>query len=204
MIEYIRANWLTWHLLWLLSRHMVWVMHWTFRSILIVPYRVRQLWNSMCTRLLWQVDATITIRSMALPISRNVRSIDYWLLFRESVLTPLVWFSHHWHLQNFCNVIANGDEKMLKTVKGIGLLQHNVAISSLTWRTRLCRAVLLTNYVSSQPNTPAVNAAIKDQAVSALTMLGFSPCPICKVVVSILAEQPDLPVEQVVASVEDD
>ena len=29
-----------------------------------------------------------------------------------------------------CNVIANGDEKMLKTVKGIGLVQHNV--SSLT------------------------------------------------------------------------
>ncbi len=53
-------------------------------------------------------------------------------------------------------------------------------------------------HVSSQPNTPTVNTAIKDEAVSALTMLGFSPAPSAKVVVSILAEQPDLPVEQVV------
>jgi len=72
-----------------------------------------------------------------------------------------------------CNVIANGDEKMLKTIAD-------------------------ELHVSSQPNTPAVNAAIKDEAVSALTMLGFSPAPSAKVVVSILAEQPDLPVEQVV------
>jgi len=83
-----------------------------------------------------------------------------------------------------CNVIANGDEKMLKTVKGIGL--------------RTAQRIIVDLHVSSQPNTPAVNAAIKDEAVSALTMLGFSPAPSAKVVVSILAEQPDLPVEQVV------
>ena len=37
-----------------------------------------------------------------------------------------------------------------------------------------------------------------DEAVSALTMLGFSPAPSAKVVVDILKDQPDLPVEQVV------
>ena len=36
------------------------------------------------------------------------------------------------------------------------------------------------------------------EAVAALTMLGFAPAPTQKVVVAILTEQPDLPVEQVV------
>ena len=43
-----------------------------------------------------------------------------------------------------------------------------------------------------------VNSAVKDEAVSALTMLGFAPAPTQKVVVAILSEHPDLPVEQVV------
>ena len=47
-------------------------------------------------------------------------------------------------------------------------------------------------------NVVMVNNDIKDEAVSALTMLGFSPAPSAKVVVDILKAQPDLPVEQVV------
>ena len=43
-----------------------------------------------------------------------------------------------------------------------------------------------------------VNNSVKDEAVGALTMLGFSPAPSAKVVVAILKAQPDLPVEQVV------
>ena len=39
---------------------------------------------------------------------------------------------------------------------------------------------------------------VKDEAVGALTMLGFAPAPSAKVVVAILKEQPSLPVEQVV------
>ncbi|MFC2513422.1 Holliday junction branch migration protein RuvA [Prevotella melaninogenica] len=95
-----------------------------------------------------------------------------------------------------CNVIANGDEKMLKTVKGIGLRTAQRIIVDL--KDKIMQSGIADEFVSSQPNTPAVNAAIKDEAVSALTMLGFSPAPSAKVVVSILAEQPDLPVEQVV------
>ena len=43
-----------------------------------------------------------------------------------------------------------------------------------------------------------VNNAVRDEAVAALTMLGFSPAPTQKVVISILQQQPDAPVEQVV------
>jgi len=39
---------------------------------------------------------------------------------------------------------------------------------------------------------------VKDEAVGALTMLGFSPAPSAKVVSEILKNEPTLPVEQVV------
>ena len=49
--------------------------------------------------------------------------------------------------------------------------------------------------------TQTINAEqkqVRDEAVGALTMLGFAPAPTQKVVNAILKEHPDLPVEQVV------
>jgi Holliday junction DNA helicase RuvA len=46
--------------------------------------------------------------------------------------------------------------------------------------------------------TAPVDNAVRDEAVAALTMLGFSPAPTQKVVVGILQQDPSLPVEQVV------
>lgn len=96
-----------------------------------------------------------------------------------------------------CNVIANGDDKMLKTVKGIGLKTAQRIIVDL--KDKIVQSGVAEElHVSSQPATANVNNAVKDEAVGALTMLGFSPAPSAKVVVAILTEQPDLPVEQVV------
>ena len=96
-----------------------------------------------------------------------------------------------------CNVIANGDDKMLKTVKGIGLKTAQRIIVDL--KDKIVQSGIAEElHVSSQPATANVNNAVKDEAVGALTMLGFSPAPSAKVVVAILTEQPDLPVEQVV------
>lgn len=96
-----------------------------------------------------------------------------------------------------CNVIANGDDKMLKTVKGIGLKTAQRIIVDL--KDKIVQSGIVEElHVSSQPATANVNNAVKDEAVGALTMLGFSPAPSAKVVVAILTEQPDLPVEQVV------
>lgn len=96
-----------------------------------------------------------------------------------------------------CNVIANGDDKMLKTVKGIGLKTAQRIIVDL--KDKIVQSGIAEElHVSSQPPTANVNNAVKDEAVGALTMLGFSPAPSAKVVVAILTEQPDLPVEQVV------
>ena len=96
-----------------------------------------------------------------------------------------------------CNVIANGDDKMLKTVKGIGLKTAQRIIVDL--KDKIVQSGIADElHVNNQSNTSNVNSAVKDEAVGALTMLGFSPAPSAKVVVSILTEQPELPVEQVV------
>ena len=96
-----------------------------------------------------------------------------------------------------CNVIANGDDKMLKTVKGIGLKTAQRIIVDL--KDKIVQSGIADElHVNNQSNTSNVNNAVKDEAVGALTMLGFAPAPSAKVVVSILTEQPELPVEQVV------
>ncbi len=95
-----------------------------------------------------------------------------------------------------CNVIANGDEQMLKAVKGIGLKTAQRIILDL--RDKIVSNGIATELKVSRPTGPTVDNGIRDEAVSALTMLGFSPVPSAKVVEAILIEQPSLAVEQVV------
>jgi Holliday junction DNA helicase RuvA len=96
-----------------------------------------------------------------------------------------------------CNVIANGDERMLKGVKGIGLKTAQRIIIDLRDKI-MSLGIAEELHVSNTPGAATINTSIRDEAVSALTMLGFSPAPTQKVVVQILQEQPTLPVEQVV------
>lgn len=96
-----------------------------------------------------------------------------------------------------CNVIANGDEKMLKAVKGIGLKTAQRIIVDL--KDKIMQSGIADElHINNSSASSNINTAVKDEALSALIMLGFSPAPSAKVVVSILTEQPELPVEQVV------
>ncbi|WP_024989020.1 Holliday junction branch migration protein RuvA [Segatella albensis] len=95
-----------------------------------------------------------------------------------------------------CGVISSGDERMLKAVKGIGLKTAQRIIVDL--RDKIVSLGIADELPANGGSVEMVNTGIKDEAVAALTMLGFSPAPSSKVVVSILKEQPDLPVEQVV------
>ena len=93
--------------------------------------------------------------------------------------------------------ITSGNERLLKGVKGIGLRTAQRIIVDLRDK------VASLDLVPEQPGlplTPAaqINKEVRDEAVGALTMLGFSPAPSAKVVTEILKQQPDLPVEQVV------
>ncbi len=95
-----------------------------------------------------------------------------------------------------CTVISTGNEKMLKGVKGIGLKTAQRIILDL--KDKIVSLGIATELPASGGNATMVNNDVKDEAVSALTMLGFSPAPSAKVVVEILKAQPDLPVEQVI------
>lgn len=96
-----------------------------------------------------------------------------------------------------CGVISSGNERVLKTVKGIGLRTAQRIIVDLKDK---IASLGITGEVPQETalQVDMVNKEVKDEAVGALTMLGFAPAPSAKVVVAILKEQPELPVEQVV------
>jgi Holliday junction DNA helicase RuvA len=96
------------------------------------------------------------------------------------------------------NIISTGDEKALKGVKGIGLKTAQRIIVDL--RDKMVNSGLIADLataMNAQP-TVAVNSEVHDEAVGALTMLGFSPAPSAKVVSEILKGTPNMPVEQVI------
>lgn len=99
--------------------------------------------------------------------------------------------------KELCNIIAGGDERMLKSVKGIGVRTAQRIIVDLKDKI-VVSGIADELHAVAKPGTPAVDTTVRDEAVSALTMLGFSPAPSAKIVQSILTEQPTLPVEQVV------
>lgn len=96
-----------------------------------------------------------------------------------------------------CNVIATGNEKLLKTVKGIGLRTAQRIIVDL--KDKIATADFGgTMSAGTAAPAMAVNKEVHDEAIGALTMLGFAPAPSAKVVSAILSENPQMPVEQVV------
>lgn len=95
-----------------------------------------------------------------------------------------------------CSVISTGNEKMLKGVKGIGLKTAQRIIIDL--KDKIVSLGIADELPANGGNVEMVNNDVKEEAVSALTMLGFSPAPSAKVVVEILKAQPNLKVEEVI------
>ncbi|MGI6242145.1 MAG: Holliday junction branch migration protein RuvA [Prevotella sp.] len=97
-----------------------------------------------------------------------------------------------------CSAIANGDEKLIKSVKGIGLKTAQRVIVDL--RDKIVNTGIADEFHVGTSSTASstINTAVKDEAVSAMTMLGFSPAPAAKIIAAILTEQPDMAVEMVV------
>ena len=92
-----------------------------------------------------------------------------------------------------CSVISTGNEKVLKSVKGIGLKTAQRIIVDLKDKI-VTSGVENIDLMSIIP----VNSQINEEAVSALTMLGFVQAQSQKVVTAILKEEPDAPVERVI------
>ena len=95
------------------------------------------------------------------------------------------------------NAIASGNERLLKGVKGIGLKTAQRIIVDLKDKV-LALGIAQEVTMSEGRAAVAVNNEVMDEAVSALTMLGFSPAPSAKVVRTILSEDASMPVEMVV------
>jgi Holliday junction DNA helicase RuvA len=96
-----------------------------------------------------------------------------------------------------CDVILNGNDKVLKTVKGLGAKTSQRII------------VELKDKVASLGITPAtvepgdqtanqVNQQVYNDACEALKALGYSPAPVAKTVKAILKDEPDATVEKVI------
>ena len=88
-------------------------------------------------------------------------------------------------------LIASGDVTALQSVKGIGGKTAQRIIVDL-------KDKISTEAVSLIKGVAAVDAKVAEEAVSALSMLGFTPSLSRKAVNSILKQNPDIPVEQVI------
>lgn len=95
------------------------------------------------------------------------------------------------------NVISSGNDKLLKTVKGIGLKTAQRIIVDL--KDKIASVEI---EGTAAPGTSATAATghseTLEEAVAALTMLGFPPAPSQKVALAILKEEPEAAVERVI------
>lgn len=94
-----------------------------------------------------------------------------------------------------CNVISSGNDKLLKTVKGIGLKTAQRIIVDL--KDKIATTDMGTSATVASVAMSA-NTEIYEEAVAALTMLGFAQAPSQKVVSAILKEEPEAAVEKVI------
>ena len=99
-------------------------------------------------------------------------------------------------VNELCNAISTGNARLIQSIKGIGKMTAQRIIVDL--RDKIVSLGIASEIPAGGSVQAPVNNAVRDEAVSALTMLGFAPAPSQKVVVAILQEQPDAPVEQVV------
>lgn len=95
-------------------------------------------------------------------------------------------------------VISEGNDKMLKSVKGIGPKAAQRIIVDLRDKIGALGIEGQTARTEGQGAAPALNKEVMDEAVAALTMLGFSPAPVHKTVQRILTDERDAPVERVI------
>lgn len=98
-----------------------------------------------------------------------------------------------------CDIILNGNVKILTTVKGLGKKTAEKIIVEL--KDKVASLGIEASAVQGAGNaatTPAYNKEVHDEAIEALKMLGYPPAPATKVVRAILKDDPEAKVEKVI------
>lgn len=95
-------------------------------------------------------------------------------------------------------LIMDGNEKMLKTVKGLGLKTAQKIIVDLKDKVTALAIGGEAPSAGASSAVSAPNSEVYNEACEALKMLGFSPAPVAKAVKAILKDEPDAKVEVVI------
>ncbi len=97
---------------------------------------------------------------------------------------------------DLANIVQTEDVRSLKSVKGIGPKAAQRIIVDLKDK--------MTNFIGSSESSGntshevKANSPIIEEAVQALTVLGFAPAPTQKIVIQIVKEEPSIPVEGII------
>ena len=102
-------------------------------------------------------------------------------------------------VSELADAISEGNDKLLKSVKGIGPKAAQRIIVDLRDKIgSLGIEGARGEGQGAKASGPIINKEVMDEAVAALTMLGFSPAPAHKAVQHILTDEPEAPVERVI------
>ena len=96
------------------------------------------------------------------------------------------------------SVISAENANLLKTVKGIGLKTAQRLIVELKDKIKTVGMAAVGGTTSAGMLLQSANAEVQEEAVAALTLLGVAAAPSQKVVLAVLKEEPEAPVEKVI------
>ena len=96
-----------------------------------------------------------------------------------------------------CDIIINGNDKMLKTVKGLGAKTSQRIIVELKDKVPSL-GIIPQAAKEGESSAPAINQQVYNDATEALKALGYPPAPVAKVVKAVLKDDPSASVELVI------
>ncbi len=94
------------------------------------------------------------------------------------------------------DIIMNGNEKLLKTVKGLGTKTAQRVIVEL--KDKVATLGIAPKATDNPEVVAVMNSEAYNEAIEALKMLGFPPAPVVKVVKAILKDDSSAPVEKII------